>query len=360
GKGGFVVVTVGKCDAEKLCASDSERHHRRGGVERRHRGCDGGMVVVKLGFRIGKGENKSSLKLRGDVIVHREDDNESNVAHDRISVMCESDEPNLSFPLPFIFSPPLSSMLLFYRHCSSPPPFISAGVHLVATAQLQATVSNVIVVATFGRGSSFIVAVRLLIALHLLVVIHLLTTWSFCDPIFFFDLRVCFLFTTFYLLAAASNAVVALPGRASEIWFFGFNLHIQSGSLAAAKLLLLPLTKLGEEQKKLNVLSNKVFVNALISSGRAVKELEDAVFVKPKQYGKYIVVFYPLDGSSNIESGVFIGAIFGIYAAKDKDNVTLDDVLQLGNKMLAVGYYMYGSSCMVNQNTNLMNHSFWI
>ncbi|RYR62736.1 hypothetical protein Ahy_A04g020467 [Arachis hypogaea] len=116
----------------------------------------------------------------------------------------------------------------------------------------------------------------------------------------------------------------------------------------------------GEEQKKLNVLSNKVFVNALISSGRAVKELEDAVFVKPKQYGKYIVVFYPLDGSSNIESGVFIGAIFGIYAAKDKDNVTLDDVLQLGNKMLAVGYYMYGSSCMVNQNTNLMNHSFWI
>ncbi|XLU23163.1 hypothetical protein S245_059229, partial [Arachis hypogaea] len=66
-------------------------------------------------------------------------------------------------------------------------------------------------------------------------------------------------------------------------WFFGFNLWIQSGSLAAAKLLLLPLTKLekrgckyvcstvnkGEEQKKLNVLSNEVFVNALISSGHA-------------------------------------------------------------------------------------------
>ncbi|XP_016195322.1 fructose-1,6-bisphosphatase, cytosolic-like [Arachis ipaensis] len=120
----------------------------------------------------------------------------------------------------------------------------------------------------------------------------------------------------------------------------------------------------GEEQKKLNVLSNKVFVNALNNSGRACllvsEELEDAIFVKPKQHKKYIVVFDHLDGSSNIESGVSIGAIFGIYAAKDKDKVTLDDVLQPRNKMLAAGYYMYGSSCMVKQNTNLMNCSFWI
>ncbi|MED6119557.1 Fructose-1,6-bisphosphatase, cytosolic [Stylosanthes scabra] len=106
----------------------------------------------------------------------------------------------------------------------------------------------------------------------------------------------------------------------------------------------------GEDQKKLDVLSNEVFVNALISSGRTCllvsEELEEAVFVKPKQRGKYIVVFDPLDGSSNIECGVSIGTIFGIYAAKDKDNVTLDDVLQPGNRMLAAGYCMYGSSCM--------------
>ncbi|XLR46603.1 hypothetical protein HN51_030682 [Arachis hypogaea] len=106
----------------------------------------------------------------------------------------------------------------------------------------------------------------------------------------------------------------------------------------------------GEEQKKLDVLSNEVFVNALISSGRTCllvsEELEEAVFVKPKQRGKYIVVFDPLDGSSNIECGVSIGTIFGIYAAKDKDKVTLDDVLQPGNRMLAAGYCMYGSSCM--------------
>ncbi|XP_072071832.1 fructose-1,6-bisphosphatase, cytosolic-like [Arachis hypogaea] len=94
----------------------------------------------------------------------------------------------------------------------------------------------------------------------------------------------------------------------------------------------------GEEQKKLNVLSNKVFVNALNNSGRAMS-LSISVTVK---CSKYIVVFDHLDGSSNIESGVSIGAIFGIYAAKDKDKVTLDDVLQPRNKMLAAGYYIQG------------------
>uniref|UniRef100_A0A0D9ZZR7 fructose-bisphosphatase n=1 Tax=Oryza glumipatula TaxID=40148 RepID=A0A0D9ZZR7_9ORYZ len=64
----------------------------------------------------------------------------------------------------------------------------------------------------------------------------------------------------------------------------------------------------GEEQKKLDVLSNEVFVKALVSSGRT---------------------------------------IFGIYMIKDKDNVTLDDVLQPGTDMLAAGYCMYGSSCTI-------------
>ncbi|XP_015960633.1 uncharacterized protein LOC107484595 [Arachis duranensis] len=57
---------------------------------------------------------------------------------------------------------------------------------------------------------------------------------------------------------------------------------------------------------------------------------------------KYIVVFDPLDGSSNIECGISIGTIFGIYVAKDKDKVTLDDVLQPENRMLATGYYIGG------------------
>ncbi|KAH9757550.1 Fructose-1,6-bisphosphatase [Citrus sinensis] len=111
----------------------------------------------------------------------------------------------------------------------------------------------------------------------------------------------------------------------------------------------------GEEQKKLDVLSNDVFVKALISSGRTCilvsEEDEEAIFVEPSKRGKYCVVFDPLDGSSNIDCGVSIGTIFGIYMMKDSHEPTLDDVLQPGNNMLAAGYCMYGSSCTLVLST---------
>ncbi|TVU19544.1 hypothetical protein EJB05_35696, partial [Eragrostis curvula] len=111
----------------------------------------------------------------------------------------------------------------------------------------------------------------------------------------------------------------------------------------------------GEEQKKLDVLSNEVFVKALVSSGRTCvlvsEENEEAIFVDPALRGKYCVCFDPLDGSSNIDCGVSIGTIFGIYMIKDKDNVSLKDVLQPGTHMLAAGYCMYGSSCTLVLST---------
>jgi len=73
----------------------------------------------------------------------------------------------------------------------------------------------------------------------------------------------------------------------------------------------------GEEQKKLDVLANDIMVNALRASGKCAvlvsEELEDAIIIEEKQRGKYCVVFDPLDGSSNIDAGVNIGTIFGIY-----------------------------------------------
>lgn len=111
----------------------------------------------------------------------------------------------------------------------------------------------------------------------------------------------------------------------------------------------------GEEQKKLDVLSNEVFVKALVSSGRTCilvsEEDEEATFVEPSKRGKYIVVFDPLDGSSNIDCGVSIGTIFGVYMVKDKENPSLDDVLRPGKDMLAAGYCMYGSSCTLVLST---------
>eukprot|EP00252_Welwitschia_mirabilis_P020418 TRINITY_DN5001_c0_g1_i3.p1 TRINITY_DN5001_c0_g1~~TRINITY_DN5001_c0_g1_i3.p1 ORF type:complete len:339 (+),score=21.08 TRINITY_DN5001_c0_g1_i3:75-1091(+) len=111
----------------------------------------------------------------------------------------------------------------------------------------------------------------------------------------------------------------------------------------------------GEEQKKLDVLSNEVFVKALVSSGRTSilvsEEDEEATFVEPAKRGKYCVVFDPLDGSSNIDCGVSIGTIFGIYLAKDGREPVLEDVLQPGKNMVAAGYCMYGSSCTLVLST---------
>jgi fructose-1,6-bisphosphatase I len=73
----------------------------------------------------------------------------------------------------------------------------------------------------------------------------------------------------------------------------------------------------GEEQKKLDVLSNNIMINSLRASGKTAvlvsEENEEAIFIEDRYKGKYCVVFDPLDGSSNIDAGVNIGTIFGIY-----------------------------------------------
>ncbi|CAH1432231.1 fructose-1,6-bisphosphatase, chloroplastic [Lactuca sativa] len=118
----------------------------------------------------------------------------------------------------------------------------------------------------------------------------------------------------------------------------------------------------GEDQKKLDVISNEVFSNCLRSSGRtgiiASEEEDVPVAVEESYSGNYIVVFDPLDGSSNIDAAVSTGSIFGIYSPNDEclpdldDNSTLDteeqrcivNVCQPGTNLLAAGYCMYSSS----------------
>ncbi|KAG0139012.1 hypothetical protein CROQUDRAFT_55364, partial [Cronartium quercuum f. sp. fusiforme G11] len=105
----------------------------------------------------------------------------------------------------------------------------------------------------------------------------------------------------------------------------------------------------GEEQKKLDVLSNQIMINSLRASGKIAlmvsEEDDEAIFVDdPKLKGKYCVVFDPLDGSSNIDAGVNIGTIFGIYRVPDGETPSLEHVLKPGKEMVAAGYCMYGSS----------------
>ncbi|KAJ8421385.1 hypothetical protein Cgig2_007518 [Carnegiea gigantea] len=117
----------------------------------------------------------------------------------------------------------------------------------------------------------------------------------------------------------------------------------------------------GEDQKKLDVVSNEVFSNCLRSSGRtgiiASEEEDVPVAVEESYSGNYIVVFDPLDGSSNIDAAVSTGSIFGIYSPNDECLVSDNDselsteeqrcvvnVCQPGNNLLAAGYCMYSSS----------------
>lgn len=116
----------------------------------------------------------------------------------------------------------------------------------------------------------------------------------------------------------------------------------------------------GEDQKKLDVVSNEVFSNCLRSSGRtgiiASEEEDVPVAVEESYSGNYIVVFDPLDGSSNIDAAVSTGSIFGIYSPNDECHIdedsTLDqieqncivNVCQPGTNLLAAGYCMYSSS----------------
>jgi len=108
----------------------------------------------------------------------------------------------------------------------------------------------------------------------------------------------------------------------------------------------------GEEVKKLDVLSNDVFINMMKSSFSTCllvsEEDECAIEVDLGQAGKYVVCFDPLDGSSNIDCLVSIGSIFAIYRRlDDKTPATVADALQSGRKCVAAGYALYGSATML-------------
>jgi fructose-1,6-bisphosphatase I len=107
----------------------------------------------------------------------------------------------------------------------------------------------------------------------------------------------------------------------------------------------------GEEQKKLDVISNEVFIKLLEMSGDCVcilsEESEDIHWCEGAENAKYILAMDPLDGSSNIDVNASIGSIFSIYKRISMDKpVGKEDVLQAGNKQVAAGYIIYGTATM--------------
>ena len=105
----------------------------------------------------------------------------------------------------------------------------------------------------------------------------------------------------------------------------------------------------GEEQMKLDVVAHEVFSRSLVRSKRCTamvsEEVEEVIPCVSSRDGRYVCVYDPLDGSSNIDCSVSIGSIFGIYKASEKGKFDEKDTLQPGRDMVAAGYALYGSAC---------------
>jgi Fructose-1-6-bisphosphatase, N-terminal domain len=140
------------------------------------------------------------------------------------------------------------------------------------------------------------------------------------------------------ILAAVQTACKTISSAVRRVGLLA--LHGAHGSTNAT----------GDDVKKLDVISNEVFVNNLIATGRvavmATEEADEMIVMDKLTGAKYGLVFDPLDGSSNIDCNVSVGSIFGIYRRPGAaDHVpTPADVMQPGRQLVAAGYCMYGSS----------------
>ena len=117
----------------------------------------------------------------------------------------------------------------------------------------------------------------------------------------------------------------------------------------------------GEEQMKLDVFANDIFIDALshreIVCGIASEENEDFIEIKGNEnnahMNNYVVLIDPLDGSSNVDVNVSVGTIFSIYRRVTPAGtpVKIEDFLQKGVNQVAAGYVIYGSSTMLVYTT---------
>ena len=115
----------------------------------------------------------------------------------------------------------------------------------------------------------------------------------------------------------------------------------------------------GEEQQKLDVIADEAFIRAFRTGGEvcgiASEENDDFVAFEDEtsRNGKYVVLFDPLDGSSNIDVNVSIGTIFSIYRRISEPGTpaVLEDFLQKGADQVAAGYVLFGSSTMLVYST---------
>ena len=120
----------------------------------------------------------------------------------------------------------------------------------------------------------------------------------------------------------------------------------------------------GEVQQKLDVMANEIMIKALDHGGRLcgmASEEEPDIIQIPEGFkcGKYVLLFDPLDGSSNIDVNVPVGTIFSVVRKITRGTrAEMEDLLQPGRRQVAAGYVIYGSSTMLVYTTGQGVHGF--
>jgi fructose-1,6-bisphosphatase I len=120
----------------------------------------------------------------------------------------------------------------------------------------------------------------------------------------------------------------------------------------------------GDTVQKLDVFAERTIYRMNDHTGRLAvmaSEEEEEIIPIPSHYGtgKYVLIYDPLDGSSNIDYNVSVGTIFAIHRRKSADGPgTLEDCLQPGRDLVAAGYVIYGSSTMLVYSTGQGVHGF--
>ena len=149
-------------------------------------------------------------------------------------------------------------------------------------------------------------------------------------------------------IAAAVKAISALTAK---------------GALAGVHGSMEQINVQGETQQKLDVLSNTAFINTFamggLVAGLASEEMEAPMEIDPQDgSGRFLAVFDPLDGSSNIDVNVSVGSIFSVLRAPQGRTAVVDDFLRTGREQLAAGYALYGPTTVFVMTVGKGTHGF--
>ncbi|HEY9647754.1 MAG TPA: class 1 fructose-bisphosphatase [Chroococcidiopsis sp.] len=120
----------------------------------------------------------------------------------------------------------------------------------------------------------------------------------------------------------------------------------------------------GEAVKKMDIYANQVFISVFEQSGLvcrlASEEMEKPYYIPENcPIGRYTLLYDPIDGSSNLDTNLNVGAIFAIRKQEGEDlDGTASDLLQDGRKQIAAGYVLFGPSTMLVYSIGTGVHSF--